>query len=101
MNRIWDILISYVDTGGNRFGPFPLQLLICHICYTVGLDFTVANFTLTFPYTFALCFPKEGRYEYKYIVDGKWVCNDNEKKTKANADGHVNNYVQVSYFPAP
>lgn len=38
----------------------------------------------------------EGRYEYKYIVDGKWVCNDNEKKTKANADGHVNNYVQVS-----
>ncbi|EEC74354.1 hypothetical protein OsI_09663 [Oryza sativa Indica Group] len=36
----------------------------------------------------------EGRYEYKYIVDGKWVCNDNEKKTKANADGHVNNYVQ-------
>lgn len=96
MNRIWDILISYVDTGGNRFGPFPLQLLICHICYTVGLDFTVANFTLTFPYTFALCFPKEGRYEYKYIVDGKWVCNDNEKKTKANADGHVNNYVQVS-----
>uniref|UniRef100_A0A0E0K7M4 AMP-activated protein kinase glycogen-binding domain-containing protein n=1 Tax=Oryza punctata TaxID=4537 RepID=A0A0E0K7M4_ORYPU len=38
----------------------------------------------------------EGKYEYKYIVDGKWVCNENEKKTKANADGHVNNYVQVS-----
>uniref|UniRef100_A0A0D9VNE9 Dual specificity protein phosphatase 4 n=1 Tax=Leersia perrieri TaxID=77586 RepID=A0A0D9VNE9_9ORYZ len=38
----------------------------------------------------------EGRYEYKYIVDGKWVCNENEKKTKANADGHVNNYIQIS-----
>jgi len=38
----------------------------------------------------------EGRYEYKYIVDGKWVCNEHENITKPNADGHVNNYVQVS-----
>ncbi|XP_062217096.1 phosphoglucan phosphatase DSP4, amyloplastic-like isoform X2 [Phragmites australis] len=38
----------------------------------------------------------EGRYEYKYIVDGKWLCNENENITKPNADGHVNNYVQVS-----
>ncbi|OEL13605.1 Phosphoglucan phosphatase DSP4, amyloplastic [Dichanthelium oligosanthes] len=38
----------------------------------------------------------EGRYEYKYIVDGKWLCNEHEKITKPNADGHVNNYVQVS-----
>ncbi|KAG0553214.1 hypothetical protein BDA96_01G575500 [Sorghum bicolor] len=38
----------------------------------------------------------EGRYEYKYIVDGKWLCNEHEMLTKPNADGHVNNYVQVS-----
>ncbi|ONL92723.1 Phosphoglucan phosphatase DSP4 chloroplastic [Zea mays] len=38
----------------------------------------------------------EGRYEYKYVVDGKWLCNEHELITKPNADGHVNNYVQVS-----
>ncbi|CAN6314337.1 unnamed protein product [Urochloa humidicola] len=38
----------------------------------------------------------EGRYEYKYVVDGKWLCNEHENITKPNADGHVNNYVQVS-----
>ncbi|KAF8780274.1 hypothetical protein HU200_001950 [Digitaria exilis] len=38
----------------------------------------------------------EGRYEYKYIVDGKWLCNEHENITKPNADGHVNNYIQVS-----
>ncbi|GJN09363.1 hypothetical protein PR202_ga27364 [Eleusine coracana subsp. coracana] len=38
----------------------------------------------------------EGRYEYKYIVDGKWLCNENEQITKPNADGHVNNFIQVS-----
>jgi hypothetical protein len=42
-----------------------------------------------------LCFLKEGRYEYKYIVDGNWVCNQNEQITKPNADGHVNNFIQV------
>ncbi|KAL6847570.1 hypothetical protein ACP4OV_022596 [Aristida adscensionis] len=38
----------------------------------------------------------EGRYEYKYVVDGKWLCNEHENITKPNADGHVNNYVQVT-----
>ncbi|GJN30028.1 hypothetical protein PR202_gb18302 [Eleusine coracana subsp. coracana] len=38
----------------------------------------------------------EGRYEYNYIVDGKWLCNENEQITKPNADGHVNNFIQVS-----
>lgn len=42
-----------------------------------------------------ICFLKEGRYEYKYVVDGKWLCNEHELITKPNADGHVNNYVQV------
>ncbi|KAG9441857.1 hypothetical protein H6P81_017711 [Aristolochia fimbriata] len=38
----------------------------------------------------------EGRYEYKYIVDGKWLCNRNEFVTQPNKDGHVNNYVHVN-----
>ncbi|CAD5164083.1 unnamed protein product [Musa acuminata subsp. malaccensis] len=38
----------------------------------------------------------EGRYEYKYIVDDKWLCNEHELLTSANNDGHVNNYVEVS-----
>ncbi|PSR98055.1 Phosphoglucan phosphatase DSP4 [Actinidia chinensis var. chinensis] len=38
----------------------------------------------------------EGRYEYKYVVDGEWTCNYYELVTLANKDGHVNNYVQVS-----
>ncbi|KAJ7970522.1 Phosphoglucan phosphatase [Quillaja saponaria] len=37
----------------------------------------------------------EGRYEYKYIVDGEWTCNKNELVTSPNKDGHVNNFVQV------
>ncbi|CAA6675114.1 unnamed protein product [Spirodela intermedia] len=36
-----------------------------------------------------------GRYEYKYIVDGEWTCNEEELVTSPNDDGHVNNYVQV------
>ncbi|KAL6645381.1 hypothetical protein ACP70R_016989 [Stipagrostis hirtigluma subsp. patula] len=38
----------------------------------------------------------EGRYEYKYVVDGKWLCNQHENLTEQNADGHVNNFVQVT-----
>lgn len=38
----------------------------------------------------------EGRYEYKYIVDGEWICNKHEPITYPNRDGHVNNYVEVS-----
>ncbi|KAF5189634.1 Phosphoglucan phosphatase DSP4, amyloplastic [Thalictrum thalictroides] len=38
---------------------------------------------------------QEGQYEYKYIVDGEWIYNKNESVTKANKDGHINNYVQV------
>ncbi|XP_031502469.1 phosphoglucan phosphatase DSP4, amyloplastic isoform X2 [Nymphaea colorata] len=37
----------------------------------------------------------EGRYEYKYIVDGEWVYNSNELVTSPNMDGHVNNYIEV------
>ncbi|KAL8551679.1 hypothetical protein ACS0TY_000665 [Phlomoides rotata] len=38
----------------------------------------------------------EGKYEYKYIVDGEWTVNKNELLTTRNKDGHVNNYVEVS-----
>lgn len=41
----------------------------------------------------------EGRYEYKYIVDGEWTCNKYELVTFPNKDGHVNNYVQVDDAP--
>ncbi|KAK9911552.1 hypothetical protein M0R45_035451 [Rubus argutus] len=37
----------------------------------------------------------EGRYEYKYIIDGEWTYNNYELVTSPNEDGHVNNYVQV------
>ncbi|KAE7997105.1 hypothetical protein FH972_001767 [Carpinus fangiana] len=37
----------------------------------------------------------EGRYEYKYVVDGQWTCNKDEPLTIVNKDGHINNYVQV------
>ncbi|KAH9288544.1 hypothetical protein KI387_032661, partial [Taxus chinensis] len=36
-----------------------------------------------------------GRYEYKYIIDGNWVYNTDELVTQLNADGHVNNYIEV------
>lgn len=38
---------------------------------------------------------QEGRYEYKYIVDGEWMCNKYELVTSPNKDGHVNNYIRV------
>ncbi|XP_042395298.1 phosphoglucan phosphatase DSP4, amyloplastic-like isoform X2 [Zingiber officinale] len=37
----------------------------------------------------------EGHYEYKYIIDGQWMCNENELMTFPNSDGHVNNYVEI------
>ncbi|KAG6476384.1 hypothetical protein ZIOFF_065624 [Zingiber officinale] len=37
----------------------------------------------------------EGRYEYKYIVDGEWMCNEHELLTFPNSDGQVNNYVEI------
>ncbi|CAK9161149.1 unnamed protein product [Ilex paraguariensis] len=37
----------------------------------------------------------EGCYEYKYVVDGEWICNKHELVTPPNKDGHVNNYVQI------
>lgn len=37
----------------------------------------------------------EGHYEYKYIVDGEWVCNKYDLMTHPNKDGHVNNYINV------
>ncbi|XP_059628393.1 phosphoglucan phosphatase DSP4, amyloplastic isoform X2 [Cornus florida] len=36
-----------------------------------------------------------GHYEYKYIVNGEWMCNRHELVTSPNKDGHVNNYVAV------
>ncbi|XP_068645435.1 phosphoglucan phosphatase DSP4, amyloplastic-like isoform X2 [Aristolochia californica] len=39
---------------------------------------------------------QEGRYEYKYVVDGEWLCNKYELITRPNKDGHVNNYVHVN-----
>ncbi|XVE99170.1 hypothetical protein REPUB_Repub03eG0174200 [Reevesia pubescens] len=36
-----------------------------------------------------------GRYEYKYIVDGEWTCNEYELVTSPNNDGHINNFVDV------
>lgn len=38
----------------------------------------------------------EGCYEYKYIVDGEWMCNKYELVTSPNKDGHVNNYIRVA-----
>ncbi|GJR99601.1 phosphoglucan phosphatase DSP4, amyloplastic [Tanacetum coccineum] len=38
----------------------------------------------------------EGRYEYKYIVDGKWLTNKDELLTPIDKDGNINNYIQVS-----
>ncbi|CAN6542092.1 unnamed protein product [Malus baccata var. baccata] len=37
----------------------------------------------------------EGRYEYKYVIDGGWTHNKHEPFTSPNKDGHVNNYVHV------
>ncbi|XP_050386619.1 phosphoglucan phosphatase DSP4, amyloplastic [Argentina anserina] len=37
----------------------------------------------------------EGRYEYKYVVDGEWKLNKNELVTSPNKDGYVNNYLQI------
>ncbi|KAF5790103.1 putative tyrosine specific protein phosphatase [Helianthus annuus] len=38
----------------------------------------------------------EGRYEYKYIVDGEWVTNKHELLTPVDDKGNINNYLQVS-----
>ncbi|KAF5466999.1 hypothetical protein F2P56_016875 [Juglans regia] len=37
----------------------------------------------------------EGRYEYKYIVDGEWTFNKHELVTSVDKDDHINNYVEV------
>lgn len=37
----------------------------------------------------------EGQYEYKYVIDGEWLCNEDEPLTTINIDGHINNYVLV------
>lgn len=41
---------------------------------------------------------QEGRYEYKYIVDGEWTYNEFELVTTPNKDGHVNNFLHVSFY---
>lgn len=40
---------------------------------------------------------QEGRYEYKYIIDGEWTLNQDEPISAPNKDGHVNNYIQVKF----
>ncbi|MED6108880.1 Phosphoglucan phosphatase DSP4, chloroplastic [Stylosanthes scabra] len=42
----------------------------------------------------------EGHYEYKYIVDGEWICNKDELITSPNKDGHVNNFLDVLEDPS-
>ncbi|XP_058084264.1 phosphoglucan phosphatase DSP4, amyloplastic isoform X2 [Magnolia sinica] len=42
----------------------------------------------------------EGRYEYKYIVDGEWTCSKYELFTLPNNDGHVNNYINDTSNPS-
>ncbi|KAL2525920.1 Phosphoglucan phosphatase DSP4 [Abeliophyllum distichum] len=37
----------------------------------------------------------DGHYEYKYIIDGEWMCNKYEFVTSPNKDGHINNYIKV------
>ncbi|WOL09848.1 hypothetical protein Cni_G18601 [Canna indica] len=37
----------------------------------------------------------DGRYEYKYVIDGEWMCNKDEPLTNPNSDRHVNNYIEV------
>ncbi|KAL2548926.1 Phosphoglucan phosphatase DSP4 [Forsythia ovata] len=37
----------------------------------------------------------DGHYEYKYIIDGEWMCNEYELVTSPNKDGHINNYIKV------
>lgn len=53
-------------------------------------------FGLKFKCLILLLIQQEGRYEYKYIIDGEWTCNSSELVTSPNKDGHVNNYVEVS-----
>jgi len=38
---------------------------------------------------------KPGKYEYKFVVDGEWV-EDTEEKKVSNELGSVNNVVEVS-----
>nr|XP_043616630.1 phosphoglucan phosphatase DSP4, amyloplastic-like [Erigeron canadensis] len=37
----------------------------------------------------------EGRYEYKYIVNGEWLTNKDELLTQIDKDYNVNNYIEV------
>ncbi|KAF3575044.1 hypothetical protein F2Q69_00061556 [Brassica cretica] len=41
----------------------------------------------------------EGQFEYKYIIDGEWIHNEQEPFTGPNKDGHTNNYAKVVYDP--
>lgn len=37
-----------------------------------------------------------GRYRYRFVVDGKWVTDPNNKNVEANEYGELNNVVEVS-----
>jgi 1,4-alpha-glucan branching enzyme len=37
-----------------------------------------------------------GRYEYKFIVDGKWWTDPSNKRTAINSFGDVNSVIEVS-----
>ena len=66
-----------------------------HLVTEMGAD-TICLFQIKIRILWPFFLQQEGRYEYKYIVDGEWTINKHELVTTQNKDGHVNNYVQVS-----
>jgi type 1 glutamine amidotransferase len=38
---------------------------------------------------------KPGKYEYKFVVDGKWIADPNNKNTVWNSLGSQNSVVEV------
>jgi len=37
---------------------------------------------------------ERGYYLYKFVVDGKWVCDDSANK-KDDGGGNINNYIEI------
>jgi chromosome partitioning protein len=48
------------------------------------------------PGEFYMCLPlRPGRYRYRFVVDGKWMTDPNNKYVEANQFGELNNVVEV------
>ncbi|PWA76512.1 Dual specificity phosphatase, catalytic domain-containing protein [Artemisia annua] len=75
-NRRPELIAAFLDEVVEDPRKIPLQYDEKHISWILQRDV------------------QEGRYEYKYIDDGKWMINTNEPVTPVNKDGHINNYVQ-------